>query len=227
MLEILKNISGNPLFVIDKSIPITKYIPISIASSNSALTFDVSSSDEWEDYINNYLNKNDKKVAFGGYLEVRDIYNRSDYFSKLSEENQRNIHLGIDLWCDAQTAVLAVLDGEIHSFKNNTNHGDYGPTIILKHTFNNNVFYSLYGHLSESSLDNLQIGTLVKQGEKIAILGDSSVNGDYAPHLHFQLILDMEKYIGDYPGVSSKKMLDFYQQNCPNPNLLLKLPHEI
>ena len=57
MLEILKNISGNPLFVIDKSIPITKYIPISIASSNSALTFDVSSSDEWEDYINNYLNK--------------------------------------------------------------------------------------------------------------------------------------------------------------------------
>ena len=227
MLEILKNISGNPLFVIDKSIPITKYIPISIASSNSALTFDVSSSDEWEDYINNYLNKNDKKVAFGGYLEVRDIYNRSDYFSKLSEENQRNIHLGIDLWCDAQTAVLAVLDGEIHSFKNNTNPGDYGPTIILKHTFNNNVFYSLYGHLSESSLNNLQIGTLVKQGEKIAILGDSSINGDYAPHLHFQLILDMEKYIGDYPGVSSKKMLDFYQQNCPNPNLLLKLPHEI
>ena len=119
MLEILKNISGNPLFVIDKSIPITKYIPISIASSNSALTFDVSSSDEWEDYINNYLNKNDKKVAFGGYLEVRDIYNRSDYFSKLSEENQRNIHLGTDLWCDANTTVL-VADYRI-KFKNPLN----------------------------------------------------------------------------------------------------------
>ena len=227
MLEKLKNISEKPLFVIDKNIPITKYIPISIASSNKDLTFDVSSSDQWEVYINNYLKENDKTVAFGGYLEKRDIYNRSEYFNKQSKENQRNIHLGIDLWCDVNTNVLAVLDGEIHSFKNNTNHGDYGPTIILKHTIDDSIFYSLYGHLSENSINNLKIGTKVTQGQTIATLGKSDVNGDYSPHLHFQLIINIDNYKGDYPGVSSIKTLNFYKNNCPDPNLLLKLPNEV
>lgn len=226
MTDFLSNISEISLNVIDTNISFDEYIPISIAASNKELSFDVSSSKEWEAYLEDYFSKNKKTVAFGGYLEVRDIYSRSEHFNKLYEENQRNIHLGIDLWCDAGTEVLAVLDGEIHSFKNNTNYGDYGPTIILKHSIEGNEFYSLYGHLSLESIKNLEVGTKVIQGEKIGTLGDSSVNGDYAPHLHFQLIIDIEDYYGDYPGVSSKKTLDFYKQNCPNPNLLLKLPNE-
>lgn len=227
MKDLLKKISEKPLKVIDASITFEEYMPISISSENKQLNFDVSSSLEWEIYITNYLKEKKAKVAFGGYLEKRDIYNRSEYFTKQSKENQRNIHLGIDLWCDANTAVLAVLDGEVHSFKNNTNHGDYGPTIILKHTVGDRFFYSLYGHLSEDSLNNLSVGDKVSQGEKIAVLGDNSVNGDYAPHLHFQLIIDMEGKLGDYPGVSSEKTLNFYKENCPNPNLLLKLPNEV
>ncbi|MHC9087332.1 peptidoglycan DD-metalloendopeptidase family protein [Tenacibaculum sp. IMCC1] len=226
MTDFFKNISQKPLHVINANISFNEYITISIAASNKELTFDVSSSKEWEAYLENYFFKHKKTVAFGGYLEVRDIYNRSEHFNKLSEENQRNIHLGIDLWCDAGTDILAVLDGEIHSFKNNVNYGDYGPTIIIKHSIEGNEFYSLYGHLSLESLEDISVGKKVKQGEKIGTLGDSSVNGDYAPHLHFQLIIDIEDYYGDYPGVSSKKTLDFYKQNCPNPNLLLKLPHE-
>lgn len=227
MIEFLKTISKTPLYVIDKEIPLSNYIPISIASTNKDLNFDVSSSSEWETYLNNFLSKNQKEVAFGGYLEERDIYNRSKHFNKLSKENQRNIHLGIDLWCKAETDVLSVLDGEIHSFKNNTNHGDYGPTIIVRHLIKDKEFYSLYGHLSIESLEHLKVRQKVKQGEKIATLGASFVNGDYAPHLHFQLIINIDNNKGDYPGVSSKKTLDFYKQNCPNPNLLLKLPNEI
>lgn len=227
MRDVLKNISKEPLKVIDKSLSFKKYIPISISSDNKELNFDVSSSSEWETYITHYLKDKKADVAFGGYLEKRDIYNRSEYFTKQSKENQRNIHLGIDLWCKAETDVLSVLDGEIHSFKNNTNHGDYGPTIIIKHVINDKEFYSLYGHLSIESLEHLKVGQMVTQGEKIATLGDSFVNGDYAPHLHFQLIVNIEGYKGDYPGVSSIKTLDFYKQNCPNPNLLLKLPNEI
>ncbi|APG64433.1 peptidase M23 [Tenacibaculum todarodis] len=221
----LTKLSASPLRVIDASISLNEYVPISISSKNKDLNFDVSSSSEWETYLSNFLKENTAKVAFGGYLEERDIYNRSGYFN--SEENQRNIHLGIDLWCNAKTNVLAVLDGEIHSFKNNNNFGDYGPTIILKHKVEDVTFYSLYGHLSTESIQNIKIGNNVKAGEKIAALGNSTVNGDYAPHLHFQLILNMEDYSGDYPGVSSKEKLPFYKQNCPNPNSLLKLPNEI
>ena len=68
-----------------------------------------------------------------------------------------------------------------------------------------------------------KIGTVVKKGEKIATLGLPPINGDYAPHLHFQIIIDMENNFGDYPGVCSKNKVDFYAKNCPDPNLLLKI----
>lgn len=227
MKDFLKSISKEPLKVIDTSITFKEYIPISISSENKQLTFDISSSLEWNIYIKNYLKENKAKVAFGGYLEKRNIYNRSEYFVKQSKENQRNIHLGIDLWCVAKTKVLAVLDGEIHSFKNNKNYGDYGPTIIIKHIIKTKVFYSLYGHLTEESIKNISIGDIVLKGQEIAELGNYLINGDYAPHLHFQLIVDIENNKGDYPGVSSLSTINFYKENCPDPNLLLKLPNEV
>ena len=83
-------------------------------------------------------------------------------------------------------------------------------------------FYSLYGHLNLASLKNLKVGNSVFKGQTIGFLGDAAVNGDYAPHLHFQLIKDLQNYFGDYPGVSNKRMLDFYKENCPDSNFLLK-----
>ena len=163
-------------------------------------------------------------MAYGGYLEKRALYKRSSYF--LTEENplkERNIHIGLDIWAPATTKIIAPLEGIIHSFQNNQNVGDYGPTIILEHQLEDFKFYTLYGHLSIQSIENCQIGNPIEKGDSFASLGDPSVNGDYAPHLHFQLILNLENKQGDYPGVSSAADLNFYQQNCPNPNLLLKI----
>lgn len=197
-------------------------MPLDLSIYNSELkTINVSSSNDLEQFIFNHIKINNAKVAFGGYLEKRSIYQRSDYFNKQHIEEERNIHLGIDLWIEANTAILAPLDGEIHSFKNNTNHGDYGPTLILKHQIDDNVFYTLYGHLSLESITNKTIRAEVKQGEQIATLGTAEVNGDYPPHLHFQVIKDIQGFEGDYPGVSSLKDLEFYKENCPDPNLLL------
>ncbi|MDN3620238.1 peptidoglycan DD-metalloendopeptidase family protein [Polaribacter undariae] len=222
--QFLNEISKVPLPVIDATISLESYYPIIISSKNKELlNFDISSSLEWEVYLKSFLEKNKAKIGFGGYLEKRNIYDRSDYFKNQSENNKRNIHLGIDLWCKENTKVLAVLDGEIHSFKNNKNYGDYGPTIILKHQIKKEVFYTLYGHLSLKSIENIKIGDTVLQGNTIGYLGDSSVNGEYAPHLHFQIIRDLEDNFGDYPGVSSKENIAFYKNNCPNPNLLLKI----
>ncbi|WP_235869110.1 hypothetical protein [Polaribacter aquimarinus] len=74
-----------------------------------------------------------------------------------TKDNQRNIHLIIDLWCKENIKVLAVLDGEIHSFKNNNNYGDYGPTIILKHGIGSHRFYTLYGDLTLNSIKNIKV----------------------------------------------------------------------
>ncbi len=203
----------------------TDYFPIDLSPVNNELTsVDLTSSAAMEMYIENCLGVNKRKVAYGGYLEKRAIYQRSTHFNQLDPETERNIHLGVDLWIGAGTEVLAVLDAEVHSFRDNTNFGDYGPTIILKHQINNLEFYTLYGHLSRESLKNLRVGQQIKKGETIARLGVASVNGDYAPHLHFQIILDIGNFKGDYPGVCSKQDVAFYKGNCPDPNLLLKIP---
>lgn len=205
-------------------LPSSDYIAIDLSDQNNALEkVNFNSSKSFSKYIDSYLKTHSKKVAFGGYLEQRQIYNRSSHFKGQTTKNQRNIHLGVDLWCAANTPVMAAFDGAIHSFKNNRALGDYGPTIILEHRLSGVQFFTLYGHLSLESIQNLAIGSNVKSGECIGFLGDRAINGDYPPHLHFQIIKDMQGHFGDYPGVCSLSELEFYKANCPDPNSILKL----
>lgn len=209
--------------VIENSIPYSKYTALDLSISNQELLkIDMSEAIALEDFIANHLQKNNAKVAFGGYNEERNLYKSSTIFNE-EENEERNIHIGMDLWIKAGTPVLAAVDGEVYGFDFNAGKGNYGPTIILKHTIENQTFYTLYGHLSVESIEQIEIGTTFKKGQIVATLGDSSVNGGYAPHLHFQIIKNIEDYTGDYPGVCSKKDLDYYLENCPDPNLLLKI----
>ncbi|GAA0871269.1 hypothetical protein GCM10009117_04150 [Gangjinia marincola] len=210
--------------VIDSSFNPEDYIHVDLSPSNALLNqVNLSSAEDIELFLENFLRQNQKKVAYGGYLEKRSIYDRSEHFSSGSSVQRRNIHLGMDVWCAANTSVLLPLDGKIHSVRNNKNFGDYGPTIIVEHQENEQTFYTLYGHLSLESLDRLNVGVKVVKGEKLGELGDATVNGNYAPHLHFQLIKDMHNHAGDYPGVCTKAELKFYSSNCPDPNTLLKI----
>nr|WP_042500033.1 peptidoglycan DD-metalloendopeptidase family protein [Algibacter lectus] len=222
-LKFLRDLCAESMSVLDANIPKSKYIPISLSESNDVLNvIDVSSSDVLADFVNTHIKNHNAEVAYGGYLEVRNIYKRSTHFSSQAEE-ERNIHLGVDLWCSAGTSIFAPFDSVVHSFNNNENFGDYGPTIILKHHISGVDFYTLYGHLSLASIDNLEVGQRFKQADKIAELGDASINGDYPPHLHFQIIKDIQGFKGDYPGVCSKTDLTFYERNCPDPKLILNL----
>ena len=209
--------------VLSKEIDFSNYIKIDLSESNDFLnTESLETSLNYEIFIQKYLDKNNAKIAYGGYNEVRNLYKRSIVFNN-SNSDERNIHIGLDLWINEPAPVYAALDGKIHSFQNNYLLGDYGPTLILEHNINNFNFHTLYGHLSLDSLKNKTIGDEIKLGTQIATLGLPPINGDYSPHLHFQIIIDMENKKGDYPGVCSKNNLVFYLKNCPNPELLLKI----
>lgn len=197
------------------------YLPVNLSVDNLELPVAATAS-EFETFLDGILKRNDASVAYGGYLEKRNLYRRSGIFND-DESAPRDIHIGLDLWAKAGTEIHAPLDGKVHSFAYNVGLGNYGPTIILEHDINSIRFYTLYGHLSVESIEELEIGDTYKAGQVLATLGDASVNGDYAPHLHFQIIKDIEGNFGDYPGVCSAADLDFYESNCPNPNLLLKL----
>lgn len=157
------------------------------------------------------------KGAYGGYNEKRALYKRSEHFG--DQSHYRSIHLGIDFWLPAGTQVIATMPGRVHSFANNSNRGDYGPTIVLEHFIGNEKIHALYGHLSKSSLEAMYQGKIVARGEVIGQLGKPEENVDWPPHLHFQLIKDMGEFNGDYPGVCYESEKNYYLKNCPNPLL--------
>ena len=154
------------------------------------------------------------KICVGGYLEHRVIYEAHENFATASADF-RNIHLGMDFWTTAGTPVFAVADGVVHSFQVNPGSGNYGPTIILHHP--DLGIYSLYGHLASTDLEGLSVGMPIASGQVICHLGEPHENGGWPPHLHFQLIRDMQGYTGDYPGVCSQRDVAFYAENCPDP----------
>jgi murein DD-endopeptidase MepM/ murein hydrolase activator NlpD len=102
--------------------------------------------------------------------------------------------------------------------------GDNGPTIVLQHKLGGIDFYTLYSHLSEESLMDKSEGMTVKKGTPIAQVGNMHVNGNWPPHLHFQIIRDMLGKKGDYFGVASLSKRIEYLHLCPDPNLILNVP---
>lgn len=179
--------------------------------------YDILSLNGLQTYIDASLKKSNADICIGGYLEDRLIYRKSQHFG--NDENARSIHLGIDIWSPAGTLLFAPFDSRVHSFQINDNFGDYGPTIILQHNIEGQTFHSLYGHLSKDSLEGLEQGMPISKGEQFASLGSENENGNWPPHLHFQIIRDMENKLGDYPGVCSKIEKEKFQANCPNPEV--------
>ena len=213
-----------PIPVLDAGISLDAYVPIHLTEDSSLFSkLSSISSAEFEQQIQFYLNTYNGHVAYGGYLEKRTIYSSRALFQE-SGRPSRCIHLGIDLWTLEDTPVLAAADGMVHSFKNNLGAGNYGPTIILEHSLKGLHFFTLYGHLSLRSIQQLRTGMKFRKGDRIGSIGISAVNGDYAPHLHFQVMLDVQKFDGDYPGVCSEEDKINFMLNCPDPNILLKLP---
>lgn len=197
-----------------------KTITIDNSASNSDFkNFDVANVKAYSNYCQQLLEKENAICAIGGYLEERVIYQHHAQFG----DSSRNIHLGVDVFMAAETKVYAPLPATIHSYDNNAQAGDYGPTLILKHEVEGLEFYTLYGHLSIKDLEGWAVEKTYNAGDLIGHFGNSSENGAWPPHLHFQLIMDMLDYEGDFPGVCSKQDLDYYKVLCPNPNLLLKM----
>jgi murein DD-endopeptidase MepM/ murein hydrolase activator NlpD len=159
------------------------------------------------------------KWGIGGYLEPRRIYEAHTNFAT-GASDFRNIHLGMDIWAEAGTAVAAPLDGFVHAFQINEGSGNYGPTIILRHELANETFFSLYGHLAISDLENVRLEQKISQGEVFCHLGAPHENGSWPPHLHVQCIRDLQSFVGDYPGVCSERDKAIYAQNCPDPRVL-------
>jgi peptidoglycan LD-endopeptidase LytH len=190
------------------------------AANPALLHADLRDTATFEQLVQHLLEEKQATIGVGGYFENRVIYRRSAHFDNTSEA--RSLHLGVDIWAQAGIPIYAPLAGHVHSFQDNANFGDYGPTIILQHELEGLEFFTLYGHLSRTSLEGLFAGKPVAAGKQIATMGPYPENGDWPPHLHFQVMTDLLGKSGDFPGVCAPTEEAFYRQICLDPNLILK-----
>ena len=102
---------------------------------------------------------------------------------------------------------------------------DYGPTLILEHVYKKNKFYTLYGHLSKNFISKLKINKKIKKGDLIGQVGKTKENGNWIPHIHFQIILDLMSNKENFPGVGEEFLIDVWSSISPDPNLILGLPN--
>lgn len=192
-----------------------------LTSNNTALDdATLANTETFSRWISGTLEHQSARYGIGGYNEHRTIYSRSSYFDGAGEP--RRLHLGTDIWGPAGTPIYNFMEGKVHSFKFNDHFGDYGATIILQYELKGLTFHALYGHLSLNSLSGLHIGQTIASGKEFATFGIPEENGYWPPHLHFQLIMDMQGKTGDYPGVCQYSNAVLFLENCPDPYSILK-----
>jgi 4-aminobutyrate aminotransferase-like enzyme/Ser/Thr protein kinase RdoA (MazF antagonist) len=167
-------------------------------------------------------------IGVGRYNEARLLYSSPLFGADASPlEERRTIHLGMDLFAQPGAWIHAPLRGVIHTLANNAAPLDYGALVILQHEAGDaGEFFTLYGHLDKDSLARLKIGQRITRGEKFARIGTSKENGGWAPHLHFQIILDLLELDADFPGVAYGSQRAVWTSLSPDPNLLAGIPKD-
>ncbi len=176
--------------------------------------------------IDEALQTANARIGIGRYNEPRLIYANDLFKTGINPlDERRTIHLGLDVWMAAETPVYAPLDGIIYCVANNAATLDYGPLVILRHeTPTQDPFFTLYGHLAEDVLTRWQVGQPVKAGELLAHIGAPPINGNWPPHLHFQIITDLLEKDDQFPGVALASQRAIWLSLSPDPNIILNVP---
>ncbi len=209
-------LAGHDVHVFDLGVGSTE---MGIGAPGDFVTADLS------DMLFGHMRAAGKTVGLGRYDEVRSWYG-GELFAAPSDEapRRRTVHVGVDVFLEPGAAVYAPLAGTVISAAVNEGRLDYGPTLILEHEPEAGPrFWSLYGHLTADSLDNMAPGQRVAGGQRIAAIGDYPINGDWPPHLHFQLIADRLDYTTDFPGVCAPQDREVWASLSPDPGRVLGL----
>lgn len=167
-------------------------------------------------------------IWLGYYREPRLIYTDTAFRKgKWKASDRRSVHMAVDVFAPAGTPVHAPLRGEVVMAEYREDPLDYGGMIVLRHqTPDGDGFFTLYGHLDPRFQDRLYIGAVIEAGATFCNLGAQAVNGGWAPHLHFQLLLSADGMAPSWPGVADPDDLQMWEDLCPNPASLLNLPDE-
>ncbi len=216
--------SFSPILGYDLTVENSKLLDFGMNSRLLAKVNDLADPTAYAQPLRDFLG--DDMVGIGYYNEARPIY-LAEMFA-IDHHQRRTVHLGVDLFAPPDTPIYAPLAGAIHSLAHHKGKQDYGPTLILKHEPTAEIcFFTLYGHLSLETLDRWRVGQQIDAGTLLAHVGDYPDNGNWTPHLHFQIVSDMLDKGENFPGVCSPRLRELWTSLSPDPNHILRLPFSL
>ncbi len=182
------------------------------------LVYSASNFKEFNRMIFEELEQSSYQWGIGKYLEERKNLLR-DYPNIMEEE--RYYHLGLDIIVPYDTPLLSPLDAEVHSVGKETQIGNYGGYVILRHEVKEVVFYSLYGHLKTPH--TVGVGDKLSAGQEFARIGQESDSGGWFCHVHLQ-ILTQDAIDDGYTdwGYISPELMPQVEKYFPSPYFLFK-----
>lgn len=220
-----------PLLEPDPASVERRHLDLSIGSLEAGPWTDVEAVSR---HIRGLIRASNAGIGIGRHDEARMCYT-ADAFRVAGNDGPewRTVHLGVDLFVEPGTHVLAPLDGVVRGVGDSGEALGHGPTVILEHAVtaesepDQRRFCTLYGHLSRDVLSTLREGQAVARGESLGRVGTAYENGGWAPHLHFQIVADPLDYRSDFPGVARPSERRVWLSLCPDPNLIARLPEGV
>ena len=166
------------------------------------------------------------ELGIGPWGEDRPVYSSDAFQSVFVPGLRRSLHLGLDLFAPAGTAVHTPLDGTVIDMFATDVPLDYGHAVLLRHEPEPGlVFHSLWGHLSAQTLREREIGETLAAGQVIGWMGPPAENGNWQPHVHIQLITFAMR-AADVIGAGEAAYRDVWAELFPNPAAFVGLPPE-
>jgi 4-aminobutyrate aminotransferase-like enzyme/Ser/Thr protein kinase RdoA (MazF antagonist) len=228
IVEWLKSTDCTPASVLPIDLRRAGRVVISLADGAPATRFP-GPVESWE-WMRAQMDAEGAQVVVGRYDEDRSCYQGEQFHTDAPEP--RSVHTGIDLFIAENTTVHAMLPGVVESVVDNDLAYDYGPTVVLRHnTSDGTPFWVLYGHLSRATLPLHAAGDPVAAGEVVGFIGDHTVNGGWAPHVHLQIMTDLMAdpelgFDGNFEGAGEPSRMAIWRSLVPDANLLIRLAPE-
>jgi murein DD-endopeptidase MepM/ murein hydrolase activator NlpD len=200
------NLKGEP-FIFDFS-----------SDNPQTLEYNKQDFDEFQKQIFSQLDEAGASWGIGKYLEERK--NLLIEYPQMIEE-KRYYHAGLDIIVPKGRTLSAPVDGFVYRTGMDAGKGNYGGYIILEHTINSTIFYSLYGHLDSGF--RVKEGDFIKQAEPFASTGSHEDSGGWFSHTHLQILT--EKAVREertLQGYVTLKDLEIIETIFPSPYFLFR-----
>lgn len=168
------------------------------------------------------LQRSGSSIGIGRHDEVRftpDAYRSIGAEQPVDE--LATVHLGVDVFVPAGTAVHASLAGVVHAI---AVRGSEACAVLHHASAGAPAFFTLYRHLAADSVAALAKSQSIAHGQAIGTVATSAQNGGEPAHVHFQLALDLLGRSADFPHRVPGAERAAWAALSPDPNLILGIP---